>query len=181
MDREDYRVAVLRTSLGWMAILRHEDRILRLSIGHASSREATERCERGNRVKVELDPEGDSLCDDLKAYADGEPRSFDHVLLDLDHLTPFGRRVLHHCCQIEYGQTLTYGQLAALAGSTGAARAVGSTMADNRYPIIVPCHRVLGAGGAMRGFNAPQGIVLKRRMLEMESANQLFDQPLAVD
>ena len=66
------------------------------------------------------------------------------------------------------GLTRTYGELAAECGSPGAARAVGSVMAKNRYPLIVPCHRVLAAGGELGGYSAPDGLKMKRRLLEME-------------
>ena len=65
--------------------------------------------------------------------------------------------------------TRSYGEVAAAAGSPGAARAVGQVMAANRTPLIVPCHRVLAAGGKIGGFSAPQGLALKRRLLALES------------
>jgi methylated-DNA-[protein]-cysteine S-methyltransferase len=68
------------------------------------------------------------------------------------------------------GRVRTYGELAAAAGSAGAARAVGSVMAKNRHPIIVPCHRVVGSAGSLGGFSARDGINMKRRMLELEGA-----------
>ena len=69
---------------------------------------------------------------------------------------------------IPRGQTRTYGELARMAGSPGAARAVGQAMARNPWPIIVPCHRVLGSDGALTGFGG--GVDMKRRMLQMEGA-----------
>ncbi len=59
--------------------------------------------------------------------------------------------------------------MAAAAGSPGAARAVGQVMRSNRTPLLVPCHRVVAAGGKIGGFSAPQGLVMKRRLLELES------------
>ena len=93
---------------------------------------------------------------------------FSDVPLALDHLTPFGRRVVAACRRIPWGQTRSYGELAAECGSPGAARAVGSVMAKNRYPLIVPCHRVLAAGGELGGYSAPDGLKMKRRLLAME-------------
>jgi methylated-DNA-[protein]-cysteine S-methyltransferase len=70
----------------------------------------------------------------------------------------------------------TYGDLAAAIGSPGAARAVGSVMARNCFPLIVPCHRVLGAGGSLGGYSAPDGLRMKRRLLAMEGQQALaFD------
>src|SRR5690606_816156 len=105
----------------------------------------------------------------LQRFAEGTPESFDDVLLEWPPLTEFQRRVLDTTRRIPYGQTLSYGQLAARAGSPRAARAVGTVMANNRFPIIVPCHRVVASGEKLGGFSALQGTVLKRVMLDMEA------------
>ncbi len=73
------------------------------------------------------------------------------------------------CRRIPWGQTRSYAQLAAVAGRPGAARAVGSVMAKNRVPLVVPCHRVIASSGQLGGYSAPQGLSLKRRLLAMES------------
>src|SRR5262245_56829570 len=80
----------------------------------------------------------------------------------------FQIRVVRACRKIGRGRVRTYGELAALAGAEGAARAVGTCMAKNRFPIIVPCHRVVGSAGTIGGFSARDGINMKRRMLEIE-------------
>ena len=64
----------------------------------------------------------------------------------------------------------TYGEIARAVGDPGAARAVGAALGANPFPVIVPCHRVLAADGALHGFSAPGGITTKRRMLELEGA-----------
>lgn len=119
-------------------------------------------------------PHVGELADELRQFADGEPVEFGSVKLDDAHWTPFARRVTAACRRIPWGQVCTYGQLAAVCGSPGAARAVGQVMAANRWPLIVPCHRVLAAatrcGGCPRlgGYSAPQGLKMKRRLLAME-------------
>jgi len=85
---------------------------------------------------------------------------------DHRHLTPFTRAVLDACRAIRPGRTASYGELAAVAGSPGAARAVGQAMHRNPTPILVPCHRVLAAGGAIGGFTP--GLELKRRLFAHE-------------
>jgi len=110
-----------------------------------------------------------ALAEDLRRFADGEPVDFGRVLIDERHLAPFARRVVAACRRIPWGQTRSYGQLAAECGSPAAARAVGQVMARNRYPLVVPCHRVLASGGRLGGFSAPQGLRLKRRLLALES------------
>lgn len=110
----------------------------------------------------------ESLVGRLRAYAAGQPVDFHDVAIDLGPQSDFQRRVVRCCRRIAYGKTATYGQLARLAGSPGAARAVGQVMAANRVPIIVPCHRVVAADGSLGGFSAPGGVELKRRLLELE-------------
>ena len=89
---------------------------------------------------------------------------------DLAGMTAFRRRVLRQCRKIPYGRTATYGQLAVKAGAAGAARAVGTCMATNRFPLIVPCHRVLPVGGRIGAFSAHGGPEMKRRLLTIEAA-----------
>jgi methylated-DNA-[protein]-cysteine S-methyltransferase len=109
----------------------------------------------------------------LKLYAAGEKIDFADTPLSLDHLTTFGARVIATCRRIPWGGTSSYGELATECGSPGAARAVGSVMAKNRYPLIVPCHRVLAAGGELGGYSALDGLKMKRRLLAMENASLL--------
>ena len=104
----------------------------------------------------------------LRAYFDGRPVSFDGIELDDSLGTAFQRRVWRACARVRWGQTITYGELARLVGSPGAARAVGSALGRNPRPIIVPCHRVLAADGRLGGFSAPGGCDLKRKLLALE-------------
>ena len=89
--------------------------------------------------------------------------------LDLTLLTPFARKVLTALARLPYGRTITYGQLAKRIRAPNAARAVGSVLARNPLPLIIPCHRVLTRTGALGGFSAPAGPPLKHRLLLMES------------
>lgn len=100
----------------------------------------------------------------LRAYFAGELRRFD-VALEL-HGTVFQRRVWSGLTDIPYGQTCSYGQLAARIGQPGAARAVGLANGRNPISIIVPCHRVVGASGALTGYGG--GLARKRLLLELE-------------
>ena len=109
-----------------------------------------------------------ALLERLVRYAAGAADDFFDVPVLLGAMTPFQRRVVASCRAIPCGSTRTYGQLAASAGSPGAARAVGQVMASNRIPLIVPCHRVIAASGGLGGFSAPQGVVMKKRLLAME-------------
>lgn len=92
------------------------------------------------------------------------------IVLDLGGATPFARAVYDVARKIPPGSTLTYGAVAARIGAPGAARAVGAALGRNPIPVIVPCHRVLAAGGGDGGFSAPGGLATKRRLLTIEGA-----------
>lgn len=103
----------------------------------------------------------------LRRYFAGERIDFD-LPLDLDGFTPFQREVYRVTAAIPYGTVLSYGEVAGACGSPRGARAIGGAMAANRIPILIPCHRVVGASGVMTGFTAPGGIDSKRELLLME-------------
>jgi methylated-DNA-[protein]-cysteine S-methyltransferase len=105
----------------------------------------------------------------LERYCLGDRIDFDDVPLELPRGTEFQTRVLKVVRRVRYGKTISYGQLAEKAGYPRAARAVGSVMRSNRFPIIVPCHRVVAAGDKPGGYTSPQGISLKLRLLAMEA------------
>jgi methylated-DNA-[protein]-cysteine S-methyltransferase len=173
-------IAPFSTHLGWMAVAWRDDSMIGNVFGHASRRSAELALARMPGLppafcRLDVDNQASDtpariieLVDMLYRYADGDEVDFSEVALSLDHLTPFGRRVIAACRAIPWGQTRSYGELAAKCGSPGAARAVGSVMAKNRFPLIVPCHRVLAAGGELGGYSAPDGLTMKRRLLAME-------------
>lgn len=99
-------------------------------------------------------------------YLDGKRTRFE-LPLDLRG-TPFQRAVWHALLEIPYGQTRSYGDIARALGRPGAMRAVGSANGANSVPLIVPCHRVIAAGGRLGGFGG--GLELKRRLLAMEQS-----------
>ncbi|MFL5262132.1 MAG: methylated-DNA--[protein]-cysteine S-methyltransferase [Anaeromyxobacteraceae bacterium] len=104
----------------------------------------------------------------LRAYFAGAAEDFADVDLDLSELTPFGRQLALALREVPRGETVTYGELAALAGRPGAARAAGTFCAQNRLSIFVPCHRVIAAGGL--GRYGSLGSAYKRRLLALEHA-----------
>ena len=109
------------------------------------------------------------LARDLDRYFRGGKPAF-RVKLDESGLTPFSQAIYRELRKVGHGKTVSYGELAALAGRAGAARGVGVAMARNPYPPIIPCHRVLTSSGALGGFSAFGGIELKRRMLTLEGS-----------
>jgi len=104
----------------------------------------------------------------MARHVSGRPQSYDDVLLDDAHLPAFHRRVYRALRQVPVGRTVTYAELAGMAGSPGAVRAVGQALARNPYPLVVPCHRVVAAGGRPGGFTAPGGLETKVRLLAAE-------------
>lgn len=162
------QVAFFATDLGWMGVLGVKARLRRIVFGYPSRAaafcaldgEVAEQAQGGNWWP--------SLVDRLREYAAGRCVDFRDVQLDLDHLTPFQQRVLKHCRAIGYGKTRSYGELALLAGSPRAARAVGSTMAGNLFPIVVPCHRVINSNGSVGRYSGPEGERMKIKLLAME-------------
>jgi len=98
----------------------------------------------------------------------GDKVSFDDLTLEMAGLPAFHRRVYEMVRGIPAGTTLSYGEVAARLGSPGSARAVGQALGKNPFPIVVPCHRVLAAGGKLGGFTANGGVDTKVRMLELE-------------
>lgn len=103
----------------------------------------------------------------LKAFLAGKGDDLKGIPLDLDGLPPFHRKVLEVLLGTRPGQTLTYGEVALLAGSPGAARAVGQAVARNPLPILVPCHRVLASDGP-GGFSLFGSLQSKARLLALE-------------
>ena len=103
----------------------------------------------------------------LQDYFAGRRSSFD-LPLDLEGITPFAAAVLTSLQQVPAGQTVSYGELAARAGHPGAGRAVGRVMAGNPLPLVIPCHRVVGAGGNLTGYSGAGGVATKEWLLAFE-------------
>lgn len=107
----------------------------------------------------------------ITALLVGEARDLADIEIAIDPATSdFNARVWVEARQIPPGETRTYGELAKALGAPEKAREVGQAMGANRFPIIVPCHRVLGADGKVGGFSAPGGVETKLRMLTIERA-----------
>ena len=110
---------------------------------------------------------GHPLADRVLAWFSGARDDFRDVSLDLDGSTAFQRAVVEALRRVPYGETVTYGELAALAGHPNAYRAAGTVCAGNRFPLFVPCHRVVSAGGL--GPYGSLGTGYKERMLAVEA------------
>ncbi len=106
------------------------------------------------------------LCRRFERHLAGVPTAYADVDLDLDWATPFQRELAAAARAVPWGEVVSYGELAALAGRPGAARAAGSFCAENRYSLIVPCHRIVAVDGI--GGYGSSGVALKRRLLALE-------------
>jgi len=105
----------------------------------------------------------------MQALMRGEAASLSGVPVDWTRVNAFERRVYEATRRLGPGQTSTYGELARELGEPGAARAVGTALGRNPWPLVVPCHRVLAAGGKLGGFSAPGGVATKERLLAIEA------------
>ena len=123
--------------------------------------------------------------DGIVALLGGERRELRDVTVDLDGVSDFNRRVYDVARGIRPGATLSYGEIAERLGDRNLARDVAQALSQNTCPIVIPCHRVLAAGGKTGGFSAPGGVQTKLRLLSIEGAQpeegpMLFDRlPLA--
>ena len=106
----------------------------------------------------------------MGALLRGESSELRSIPLDLDGIAPFEQRVYEVARTIPPGTTLSYGEIARRLGAPGAARDVGQALGRNPFPIVVPCHRVVAAGGKLGGFSARGGATTKRRLLSVERA-----------
>jgi methylated-DNA-[protein]-cysteine S-methyltransferase len=110
---------------------------------------------------------------DIKRYLAGEPVDFSAVAVDLDALDPFRRKLYGTMRSLPWGHTTTYGELAKQLGATDweGARDVGEAMGRNPVPVVIPCHRVLAAGGKLGGFSAHGGAKTKAKLLALEGVH----------
>ncbi len=171
MDRVAQHFHVFETAAGFCGISWSAAGITRFQLPTRSA-EATERLLRRRAPGAERAPPGQQAADAVAAvcrYFAGERTDFSHLALDLADQEALFARIYEAVRRLGWGETTTYGALAkALGTGPEGARDVGRAMACNPVALIVPCHRVLAAGGKVGGFSAPGGATAKLRMLELE-------------
>ncbi len=167
---EATHVLLFPTGLGWIGLKGTARGLTYLTFGHSSKDELLAAMGMSSVPRGKEPQWMDEARDILVAYSRGEAVDLTKISLDVPHRTPFEKRVREQLARIGYGQTISYGQLAEAAGKPGAARAVGTIMAKNPLPLVIPCHRVLGAKGKLGGYSAPSGLTMKRRLLDLEAA-----------
>lgn len=107
----------------------------------------------------------------IELYATGEKIDFSDVPVDLSGIDDFCLAIYEAARKLGFGETTTYGELARRAGRPGLPRETGAALGANPVPLVIPCHRVLAAGGKIGGFSAPGGSVSKQRMLALEGVH----------
>ena len=164
--------ALFDTAIGRCGVAWGEGGVAGIQLPEAGERETRARMLQRFPVAGEVPPppEVQRVIDRIVALLRGEVSDLSTIALDMDQVPAFHRRVYEAARAIPPGTTLSYGDVAARAGAPGAARAVGQALGRNPFPIVVPCHRVLAAGGKIGGFSAQGGIATKRRMLAIEGA-----------
>lgn len=110
-------------------------------------------------------------CQQIQEYLAGSRIEFT-LPLDWRFINPFQAQALQATLEIPYGSTTTYSALAAKLGRPRAARAVGRAEATNPLPLVIPCHRVVGKDGSLRGYGGPQGVLHKAWLLDLEKGNR---------
>jgi len=165
------KYTLVKTSWGWLGFACRGSRLIRLILpGPAKS--SIIKSFRTEYPDSEFDPGLlPKLQQSIIDYFSGKSVRF-NCQVDISWATPFARKVYQACSRIKSSQTTTYSHLAPKAGSPRAARAVGSVMAANRTPLIIPCHRVLCSDGKLGGFSAPGGVELKKQLIFHESRIQ---------
>jgi len=163
------KLSFLKTKWGIMAAVWSEYGLYELTFPHPTAGEAGKKITTGPLTQGNLSEEQSAwemqLMSELKSYFQGLPTKFT-VPIDWNDYPDFRLKALRFTAEIPFGQVATYGGVASGAGKTRAARAVGGAMHSNRTPVVVPCHRVVGAKGKLVGFGG--GLDLKKALLLLE-------------
>jgi methylated-DNA-[protein]-cysteine S-methyltransferase len=165
---------LFETAIGHCGVAWGERGIVGVQLPEAGVPETRERMLHRFPTAAESAPpaEVQAALDRIIALLYGAPSDLSMIALDMNGVPPFHRRVYELARAIPPGRTLSYGDIAAQLGARGAARAVGQALGHNPFPIVVPCHRVLAAGGKIGGFSAHGGTATKLRMLAIEGARK---------
>jgi methylated-DNA-[protein]-cysteine S-methyltransferase len=181
MMAPDLGFTLFDTAIGCCGIVWSARGIAGVQLPEKSKEATRSRVLRRYPAAQEMPPPADiqRVIDNIGALLRGEPVELGDVGLDSESVSLFNRRVYEVARSIRPGATLSYGEIAERLGDRTLAREVAQALSANPYPIIVPCHRVLAAGGKMGGFSGPGGVRTKLRLLSIEGASYgepgLFD------
>jgi methylated-DNA-[protein]-cysteine S-methyltransferase len=167
--------AVLETVIGFMGIAWSETGLIRLCLPERSREAVERRLLRHSGVAASNAGQQPrwvaQLIVSIEAYAKGEDVDFSGVPVDLAGVDDFRLAIYAAARKLAFGETTTYGELAKRAGHAGLARETGAALGANPVPLVIPCHRILAAGGKIGGFSAPGGSATKEKMLAMEGVH----------
>jgi methylated-DNA-[protein]-cysteine S-methyltransferase len=156
---------VVDSPVGSLLVATTNRGLLRISFDPAADHHLEQLARLAGRRVLRAPRQVDRVRRELDEYFDGRRHAFD-LPIDLRGVTPFAERVLLELARIPFGETATYAELAARAGSPKAARAVGMTMNRNPVPIVLPCHRIIGSDGSLVGYAG--GLQRKESLLRLE-------------
>ncbi len=159
--------ACWRSPVGWLAPIGGAEGLRALVTGMDRNALITSVRDRWPGIVPAKDGEALAALSQLREFFNGRRRQF-QLRLDFRSLSAFSVEVLQALADVPFGETVTYGELAGRASRPGAGRAVGRIMAGNPFPLVLPCHRVLGAGGRLTGYSGFSGMATKHWLLEFE-------------
>lgn len=175
MSESEPRLVVFETDIGWVGVMHYDKVLHRVRLGFATMLDAAlafrKHCvgpdEPNGWEKKLIRRFTKSLSYGANKSKSKTAFCYDDIELDDEGLTDFQRKVVTAVRNLGFGETASYGEVAKRIGHPGAARAVGTVMSKNRFPIVIPCHRVLSSNG-IGGFSSPRGVGTKRELLEIE-------------
>src|SRR5690606_10261977 len=147
---------IFETAMGFCGIAWNERGITRFMLPVSTAESAGRRMDRNSQAVEPSGPAAKAVRA-AQRYFSGQREDFAAFPIDLDGIDSFRRAIYEEARRLGYGETTTYGALAAAAGFPDAARETGTALGRNPVPLIIPCHRVLAAGGKLGGFSAPGG------------------------
>jgi methylated-DNA-[protein]-cysteine S-methyltransferase len=167
------QMTVFPTAIGDCGVVWNDRGVVGVQLPEASAEETRQRLERHwpGAVVAEPTPAASRAIAGITALLAGEADAMDDVVIDLNGISDFRRGVYEIARTVGPGDTITYGEIASRLGEPHAAREVGQALGANPVPLIVPCHRVLAAGGKLGGFSARGGVTTKSRLLAIEGAS----------
>lgn len=169
--------AVFETALGFMGIAWSDKGLTRLCLPQrdraaVEGRLLKHQHDAHAEIPAELSRDAPAWVADLvraiAAYAVGEEVDFSAVPVDLSGVDDFRLSIYAAARKLQFGEITTYGELALRSGHPGLARETGAALGSNPVPLVIPCHRILAAGGKIGGFSAPGGSATKEKMLDLE-------------
>ncbi|MBL7215972.1 MAG: MGMT family protein [Phycisphaerae bacterium] len=169
-SQKQYQYSIFNTRWGWFGLLGCEKGLVRTCLPVAFKEAAQRRLLSGIENAVPSKKAFRMLEKNILSYYKGRRVDFSEVPVCLDGLTEFQQKILAVLRTITYGKTISYSDLAKLADNPKAARAIGTVMAKNPLPLIIPCHRVIKQDGSLGYFSAAGGVDTKKRMLDLEKS-----------